>query len=54
MAKGKPKKQTTSIRPTVEDLKLIDSLQTKMGLNTTGIIRLALRRLAEDEGVRVA
>jgi len=43
-----------TLKPTSEDLKLIKALEKKLGLNYSHIVRLALRRLAEAEGVRAA
>ena len=36
----------TAIRLTPDDLALLDLLQSKLGLNSTDVIRLAVRRLA--------
>ena len=41
-----------SFRLTAEDLALLDAVQAKLGvLNRTDVLRIALRRLAEVEGV---
>jgi hypothetical protein len=40
-----------SIRPTPEDRKLMNDLRKKLGVETSQIIRLALRALATKEGV---
>lgn len=42
-----------SFRFTKEDWRLIDKLARKLGIvNVTDIIRLAIRRLAESEGIQ--
>ncbi len=43
---------TITIRPNAEDQKIISSLTQKMGLTVTSLIRLALRRLNEEESQR--
>jgi len=49
MATVKP----VSFRLTPDDIALLDALQSKMGIvNRTDILRLALRRLADAEGVQ--
>jgi hypothetical protein len=45
-----PKNKT--FQPNPEDRKLINELETKMGLNFTTIARLALRSLAKEQGIR--
>ena len=45
------KLKSTTVRFTDADLRLIDSLQEKLGLGMIHIIRLAIRRLAETESV---
>ncbi len=45
------KLKSTTVRFTDSDLRLIDSLQEKLGLGMIHIIRLAIRRLAEDENL---
>lgn len=40
-----------SWRPTEADLELLDKLENKLGLRKVNIIRLAIRRLAEAEGI---
>jgi hypothetical protein len=55
MATKKQKKQTTvAIAATTEDLKLLQAFRSKLGLNNAGVIRLSLRKLAEQENVQVA
>jgi biotin operon repressor len=39
------------IRFTDEDLSLLEALAAKLGLNRTAVVRLAIRKLAEAEGV---
>lgn len=43
--------QRRGFRPNVEDDELIKKLRKKTGLDFSGLIRLALRRLAEAEKV---
>jgi len=43
--------KATTVRFTDSDLRLIDSLQEKLGLGMIHIIRLAIRRLAENENL---
>ena len=45
------KLKSTTVRFTDSDLHLIDSLQEKLGLGMIHIIRLAIRRLAENENL---
>jgi hypothetical protein len=45
------KMKSTTVRFTDSDLRLIDSLQEKLGLGMVHVIRLAIRRLAEAENV---
>ena len=45
------KLKSTTVRFTHSDLRLIDSLRDKLGLGMIQVIRLAIRRLAEIEGV---
>jgi hypothetical protein len=45
------KLKSTTVRFTDTDLRLIDSLQEKLGLGMIHVIRLAIRRLAEAECV---
>lgn len=48
------KKKTTpnvTIRPTLEDRKLMDELGHKLGVSVSQVIRIALRALAAKEGV---
>ena len=48
--KGEKLKSTT-VRFTDSDLRLIDSLQDKLGLGMVHVIRLAIRKLAEAENL---
>jgi hypothetical protein len=45
------KLKPTTVRFTDSDLRLIDSLQEKLGLGMIHVIRLAIRRLAESENL---
>jgi hypothetical protein len=45
------KLKSTTVRFTNSDLHLIDCLQEKLGLGMIHIIRLAIRRLAENENL---
>lgn len=56
MSKGKQKSsiQSVTMRPTAEDIALLEKLKAKTGLAQGSVIRLALRRLAESEGLKVA
>ena len=45
------KLKSTTVRFTDSDLRLIDSLQEKLGLGMVHVIRLAIRRLAEAENL---
>jgi len=45
------KLKSTTVRFTDSDLRLIDSLQDKLGLGMIQVIRLAIRRLAEIENI---
>jgi hypothetical protein len=40
-----------NVRPTPEDQKLVAALHRKLGVDTSQIVRLALRALAIKEGV---
>jgi hypothetical protein len=41
-----------TIKPTPEDYRIVSALGKKLGLNTTSVIRQALRLLAEKEKVK--
>jgi hypothetical protein len=45
------KKRSTSVRLTPEALRLLALLNRKLGVNQSGVIELAIRRLAQAEGV---
>jgi len=53
MAKSKPKPEKIQIRPTDEDYAIIQAGKKKHGLDQTQIIRMALRRLAEADDLKV-
>jgi predicted transcriptional regulator len=44
-------KHPTSYRLSAEALRLIDQLATKLGLGKTAVLELAIRKLAEREGL---
>ncbi len=44
--------QATSFRLDAESRELIARLRARLGLNQSAVMRLALRRLSEAEGVR--
>lgn len=54
MAKKAPKPEKIQIRPTDEDFAIIQAGQRKHGLDMTQIIRMALRRFAEAEGLKAS
>jgi hypothetical protein len=41
----------TSIRLTPDGKRLVEALQARLGLKRSGVIELAIRRLAQAEGV---
>lgn len=43
--------KSTTVRFTQSDLELVESLQEKLGLGMIHVIRLAIRRLAENENL---
>lgn len=45
------KLKSTTVRFTESDLHLLEALQEKLGLGMIHVIRLAIRRLAENENV---
>ena len=51
MAKKTQQPQNVTIRPTPEDLKLMDDLGAKLGVSVSQVIRLGLRALAAKEGM---
>lgn len=46
------KRNIISIRPTAKDLASIDTLAEKLGISMTSVIRYALHRAVEDEGIQ--
>lgn len=47
-------KQTVSFRATSQDSQIIKKLASKLGIKTSQVIKIALRRLAEAEGTQKA
>lgn len=43
--------QKISVRPTADDSKIVGALRKKLGVDVSQILRLALRALAEKEGL---
>jgi len=54
MAKKQEKPDKIQIRPTDEDFAIIQAGQRKHGLDMSQIIRMALRRFAEAEGLKAS
>lgn len=54
MAKRTPKPEKIQIRPTDEDFAIIQAGMRKHGLDQTQILRMALRRLAEADGLKAS
>jgi len=52
MAKKTPKPEKIQIRPTEEDFAIIQAGMRKHGLDMSQILRMALRRFAEAEGMK--
>lgn len=52
--KTKPKADGSQIgfRPTVDDVRILGLLHKKLGVDTSQIFRLAIRKLAAAEGVQ--
>ena len=46
--------KTRSLRLRPEDQMIADSLEKKLGVDFSQIVRMGLRKLAEHEGVKVA
>lgn len=46
------KKRPTAVRLTPEAYRLIGELAAKLGVSRTAVIELAIRRLAEREGIK--
>ena len=51
MKQRKDKLKSTTVRFTIEDLKIVDRLQRRLGLGMVQVIRLAIRRLAQLENI---
>ena len=45
--------KTITIRPSVEDRRIIDRLCVKLGIKTSQVIKVALRKLAEAESMKL-
>lgn len=45
--------KTITIRPSVEDRRIIDRLAAKLGIKTSQVIKIALRKLAAAENLRM-
>ena len=45
--------KTITIRPSEEDRRIIDRLAAKLGIKTSQVIKIALRRLAASENLRL-
>lgn len=54
MAKKTPKPEKIQIRPTDDDFAIIQAGMKKHGLDMTQILRMALRRFAEAEGLKAS
>jgi hypothetical protein len=53
MAAKKPKHPSPKTwRPTPEDQEIMQDLRAKLGVSDPAILRLAVRKLAEHEGLR--
>jgi hypothetical protein len=51
MTKRKKTAENLTIRPTIEDKKLLATLEAKLGVSVSQVIRLGLRALATKEGL---
>lgn len=49
-----PKVERKTLRTTRDDMRLIRALEKKLGVTYSQIVRIALRRLAEQEGIQAA
>ena len=49
-----PPKQKTSVSLSEDALALLEGLSRKLGLNKSGVLELAVRRMAEAEGVKAS
>lgn len=45
--------KTITFRPSDDDRKLIKKMASKLGIKTSQVIKIALRRLAESEGLKL-
>ena len=45
--------KTITIRPSAEDRRIIDRLCVKLGIKTSQVIKIALRKLAEAESLKL-
>lgn len=45
--------KTITFRPSGEDRKLIDRMAAKLGIKTSQVIKIALRKFAEAEGLKL-
>lgn len=52
-AKIHPMPKSITFRPTVEDKRLIDRLAAKLGIKTSQVIKIAIRRFAEAESMKL-
>ena len=52
--KKQPIPTKLALRPTAEDFSIAQRLRAKLGVDYAQIIRLALRKLAEHEGVKAS
>jgi hypothetical protein len=50
--KKQAKPERLALRPTDGDFSLLTRLKEKLGVDTSQVIRIALRKLAEHEGLR--
>lgn len=48
-----PMPKTITFRPAVEDRRLIDRLASKLGIKTSQVLKIAIRRFAEAEGMKM-
>ena len=53
MKQKKDKLKSTTVRFTREDLQIIEELEQRLGLGMMQVIRLAIRRLAHLEDIRL-
>lgn len=52
--KKQPIPQRVGLRPNQDDYRLITKLKEKLGVDNSQIIRIALRKLAEAEGLKAS